>query len=169
MRKHIVITGLMLGLCAASLQAAPAIEASGVEPLDVEMFSLATTQETSKHVAGEPRMSMHQLEGAIDMTVIAKVRCTHKSLHQHQMPDGSTGQAASLKFSAVQATDGKDYQQQLEENKIFGTHTPNLDLSTYITNPGAHSQFELDEEYYLTFEKAPTREHGPTKKARDSA
>lgn len=94
------------------------------------------------------------------MTVRAKVVCGSKTLCAHQKADGSTVEAATVTFHGVHKGVYNEAGHQIpgnayKENEIFGEYSPNVSFSMYITNPGAHQQFEQGGFYYVDFSEAP--------------
>jgi hypothetical protein len=70
--------------------------------------------------------------------------------------------AVKAKFTVVSITDhGNDIKQVKlnaavngEGNKDWSKYTPSGNIDMHITNPDAHSQFEVGKSYFLTFEPA---------------
>lgn len=161
--SRVVGIAALIGLCLAS--SFPAAHAACDVPA-MEQGSLATlNQEMSKHVASELRESMHDFR-SIDMTVRAKVLCTSKNLTAHVKADGSTVEAASVAFcgvhKAMYGPDGKQVPGNAHrENEIFGEYSPNVNFSMYITNPGAHRQFNPGKMYYVDFAAVPEPDRAP--------
>lgn len=70
--------------------------------------------------------------------------------------------SVKAKFRVVSITDhGNDIKQVKfdaavagEENKDWSKWTPAGQIDMQITNPAAHSQFEVGKSYFLTFEPA---------------
>lgn len=160
--RFLLLAGLAAVLAASAPMASAADDASiAAQSFVMDMASPAIpNQETSKGVAGELLMSMHNFERSFDMSVRAKVLCTTKNLTAHQKADGSTVEAASVSFVGVHkpmyGPDGKQIPGNAhEENRIFGEYSPNVQYSMYITNPGAHQQFTPGKLYYVDFSEAP--------------
>lgn len=90
------------------------------------------------------------------MSVVAKMRLnSYKTTVQNQPINPDLGytkdnmhlvEVRTLDFSAV--TDGS------EENKAFFGATPTGSISLGTVNPAVWQEFELNKEYYVTFDKA---------------
>lgn len=94
------------------------------------------------------------------MSVRAKVRCNSKTLCAHTKADGTTVEAANVSFGGVHKAMYDENGKQVpgngySENNIFGEYSPNVNFTMYITNPGAHQQFEQGKHYYVDFNEAP--------------
>lgn len=156
-------THRMIGIVGLVLAASMSLPAAASPDADVDSIgksysgdaiSLAIHQETSKGMASEPRVSMLQLEGAIDMSVRAKMFVSTKSHYKHIKNDGSEVEAASLTlygvYRGVPSPDGRTVN-GVPENQIFGEATPGATIQLTIVNPDAHRQFEIGKEYYVDF------------------